>query len=165
MATASCETCGKAVEMKWFVERVRRQIKDIYNMDREAPTTSTAIACPHCKALTVKPSTVLYGRPLPPSFTKAIKEDFPDQVDLVVVIGTSLTVSPANGVPAAASETTPRVVINMEPVGNDLGMKYCKEGIERRCSRLGRDFFLPGAADEAVARLSTALGWGSNAKQ
>ena len=51
----------------------------------------------------VKPNTVMYGRDLPESFFKYCEEDFPttsvshdDNVDLLLVVGTSLTVSPAN---------------------------------------------------------------------
>jgi len=43
----------------------------------------------------VKPNTVLFGNPLPEIFFEKLKEDS-DQVDLLIVAGTSLVVSPAN---------------------------------------------------------------------
>ena len=48
----------------------------------------------------VKPNTVLYGRNLPSKFFECCEKDFDenatDCTDLLLVIGTSLTVSPAN---------------------------------------------------------------------
>ncbi len=166
LGQASCEGCGAACEMGWFIERVQTQIRDIYSVDASAPKVSTPIACPQCRRPLVKPSTVLYGRNLPGSFFEAMEQDFPDACDLVVVMGTSLTVGPANRVPGLARPSTPRIIINNEPVGAELGIEYAKElkqGPDRRWSpawsRAGRDFFLAGTCDETVQQLASRLGW------
>jgi hypothetical protein len=43
MATASCQFCGAPVPMPWFQQQVRRNIKDIYKTDKEAPRASSTI--------------------------------------------------------------------------------------------------------------------------
>jgi hypothetical protein len=152
--------------MSWFIERLEKDIKDIYGIDRDAPQVSTPIKCQHCKRALVKPSTVLYGRSLPSSFFEAMAHDFPDNTDLVMVIGTSLTVGPANQVPALVGKTVPRIVMNMEPVGADLGIAYDTDHLYRengtwhpRWSCQGRDYFLSGPCDDSVVELVKLLGW------
>jgi NAD-dependent SIR2 family protein deacetylase len=166
LGQASCEGCGAVCEMGWFIERVQTQIKDIYSVDVSAPETSTPIVCLQCRRPLVKPSTVLYGRNLPSSFFEAMEEDFPDGSDLVVVMGTSLTVAPANRVPGLARHLTPRIIINNEPVGAELGIEYAKELAQQAdgrwspaWSRAGRDYFLSGQCDETVQQLASRLGW------
>lgn len=86
---------------------MRKNIKDIYKTDPEAPERSTHILCDACGKPGLKPRTVLYGKPhchlsnvpgsnLPAEFFEKCNEDFPDNVDLLIVAGTSLTVGPAN---------------------------------------------------------------------
>lgn len=65
-------------------------------MDPEAPKISTNIFCDTCGAPGIKPKTVLYGRNLPDEYFEGTHADFPDEVDLLIVAGTSLTVGPAN---------------------------------------------------------------------
>jgi len=146
---------------------VRSQIKDIYSEDDAAPSASTPIVCEACGSATVKPSTVLFGSSLPPEFFSCAEEDMPGCDLLLVAVspqfptlvtrpwrnrvgqGTSLVVSPANSLPQMCIPTTRRAVVNREPVGMDLGLRFGD----------GRDSFVGGDCDEAFLELSARLGW------
>ena len=58
-------------------------------------------------------------------------------------------VSPANSLPQMCIPTTRRAVVNREPVGMDLGLRFGD----------GRDSFVGGDCDEAFLELSARLGW------
>jgi NAD-dependent deacetylase len=68
---------------------------------------------------TIRPSVVLFGESLPEEATLgAVKET--EKADLFIVLGSSLSVSPANWFPMAAKENGSKVVIvNMEPTELD----------------------------------------------
>ena len=71
--------------------------------------------CPSCGGL-VKPRIVFFGEALPPAFHEGIRRDFP-QCDLLVCMGTSLTVQPFASLIDRVPSTTPRLLINREAVG------------------------------------------------
>src|SRR5690606_14249143 len=111
----ACEACGAGADTAWFLAALRANIKDIYGVDPEAPAQSTPIRCPSCGAAAVKPSTVLYGRQLPAEYFAASQADFPDAVDALVVVGTSLTIKPVNQLPLLTNDRALRVFVNLEP--------------------------------------------------
>ena len=150
MGTISCEYCKAPVPTDEFQLWVRQSIKDIYKMDDSAPAESTPIPCPSCKKPGLKPDTVLYGRHLPARFFQLRETDFPD-VDLLIVAGTSLTVSPANSVVQELPSPRPRLVVNREPVGQELGIEYGAQST--------RDVFCGGDCDEVFLELCSELGW------
>jgi NAD-dependent SIR2 family protein deacetylase len=79
---------------------------------------------PCCGQALVKPTTVLFGRSLPEEFYVKSEEDLPT-LDLLIVAGTSLVVTPANSlVYRVPEESTMRVVVNTEAVGQELGSDY-----------------------------------------
>lgn len=63
-----------------------------------------------------KPDIVFFGESLPPAFFRGMKEDFP-QCDLLLVLGTSLTVHPFASLVDRVDDDTPRCLINRDPVG------------------------------------------------
>mmetsp|Transcript_17626 Transcript_17626/g.24291 ORF Transcript_17626/g.24291 Transcript_17626/m.24291 type:complete len:329 (-) Transcript_17626:639-1625(-) len=147
----SCEVCGTKVEsFDDFCDEVRVNIKDIYKVDPEAPDESKPIRCKSCGRAAVKPTTVLFGSSLPQEFFERATEDLPS-VDVLIVAGTSLMVSPANGLVYNVPESTLRVVVNNQPVGSDLGIDYS--------SNAKRDFFAEGNCDEVFLDLIEHLGW------
>ena len=91
----------------------------------------------------MKPEIVFFGEQLPPDFFK--NRMLPFESDLVIVLGTSLTVQPFASLPGMTKETTPRVLINKERVGG-FG-----SGTD--------DVLLIGDCDEGVRRLAEACGW------
>lgn len=149
IAKASCEGCGHEYDFESFCNDVQTKIKDIYKLDPAAPEESSLILCENCGKPLVKPSTVLYGRSLPSEFFENVPGDL-ESLDLLIVAGTSLTVSPANQL-VSVSDDTIRVVVDVNPVGAELGIDY---GPNPK-----RDFFAQGACDEVFLDLITELGW------
>lgn len=149
LSKAECEGCGHAMDFGDFCSAVETNIKDIYNPD-SGPKESTPILCENCQKPLVKPTTVLFGRSLPSEFFECTEEDLPT-VDLLIVAGTSLVVSPANSLVYSVPQSTVRVVVNQEPVGQELGIDYSVDS--------ERDFFAQGNCDEVCLDLITQLGW------
>jgi NAD-dependent deacetylase sirtuin 2 len=79
--------------------------------------------------------------------------------DLLIVAGTcSLVVSPANSLVYNVPKTTLRVIINNEPVGEELGIDYS--------SSASRDFFFAkGDCDQVCLDLINELGWMAELKE
>eukprot|EP00804_Cyclotella_cryptica_P014801 CCRYP_015025-RB/>CCRYP_015025-RB protein AED:0.06 eAED:0.06 QI:144/1/1/1/0.2/0.18/16/4635/321 len=146
---AGCETCGQDMDFKNFCAEVETKIKDIYSPDL-GPKESNHILCQCCGNATVKPKTVLFGSSLPTEFFDKAAQDLPT-TDLLIVAGTSLVVSPANSLVNNIPSDTLRVVINNEPVGQELGIEY---GTNTK-----RDFFARGDCDKVFMDLIDELGW------
>jgi NAD-dependent SIR2 family protein deacetylase len=148
---AYCEGCGKEADYEEFCNQVKTKIKDIYHKDPSAPKESSPILCEYCHKPLVKPQTVLFGRALPPEFFDCLEEDMAG-VDLLIVAGTSLVVSPASCIVQAVPDTAVRVIVNREPVGAELGIVYNR-------TETTRDFFAQGNCDDVFLDLIRALGW------
>eukprot|EP00164_Ancoracysta_twista_P001107 GFYU01001450.1.p1 GENE.GFYU01001450.1~~GFYU01001450.1.p1 ORF type:complete len:356 (+),score=42.78 GFYU01001450.1:27-1070(+) len=156
MGEIKCEFCKIFYPMDDFRKDVTTKIKDIYNMDSEAPTTSSNLNCPKCHKAGLKPNTVLYGTQLPDAFFEQADPDLSD-VDLLFVIGTSLTVYPACEAVTKVKNNCVRVIVNDQRVGQSLGVEY-HEGA-------ARDVWLSGASDQSIANLIEALDWGDSLNQ
>jgi len=153
LGAVACEWCKAPMDFDEFCEEVRTKVKDIYDVDESAPTESTNIACPSCGKAGVKPTTVLYGSSLPEAFFEHFERDVPT-FDLLIIAGTSLTVGPANQV-AAQARHCPRVIINNEPVGLELGIEY--DNVDETGN--AHDVFLRGSCDDVARALIHELGW------
>ncbi len=146
----ACEECQAEMNLDDFYEKVKTNIKDITGKDSNAPSTSTPIPCEACKNCTVKPTVVLFHSPLPKSFFEKAAQDLPS-ADLLIVIGTSLTVAPANSLVYRVPDDCLRVIINNEPVGSHLGIDYMDDA--------SRDYFARGLCDEVLLDLVIKMGW------
>lgn len=91
----------------------------------------------------VKPDIVFFGEALPSAFRDRAPET--SAADLVLILGTSLTVFPFAGLPELAGEGRPRVLFNRERVG----------GIGVRAD----DVVALGPCDARVRELADHLGW------
>ncbi|KAK0556597.1 NAD-dependent histone deacetylase sir2 [Tilletia horrida] len=89
----------------------------------------------------IKPDVVFFGEKLPDDFDKLLLEDR-DQVDLLVVIGTSLKVAPVSELVSHIPHSTPVVLINRTPV-----------------THIAMDVQLLGNADDIIGWLCRRLGW------
>jgi len=98
----------------------------------------------------LKPITTLFGSRLPSEFLERSWEDFPN-VDLLIVAGTSLVVSPANSVVNSVPNTCVRMIVNREQVGKELGIEYGPDAT--------RDLFAAGNCEEFFLELCDHLGW------
>jgi len=128
---------------------------------REAVFAEKIAKCEKCDGL-VKPDIVFFGESLPVRFFELLAKDFPE-CDLLIVMGTSLTVQPFASLLRRVSASVPRLLINMEAVGtNDL------EGLPIPSYSTGflfnhpdnyRDVKLLGQCDDGVKKLVELLGW------
>merc|ERR1712110_302308 len=88
-------------------------------MERKVPRCSKRKDCEGV----VKPNITFFGEGLPDEFFKCLEEDgnsYEDNVDLIVVIGSTMKVSPVNMVPMSldnkSSGEVPLILINCESV-------------------------------------------------
>jgi len=150
MGAAACEHCGEVADFDYFCEQVRSGIKDVSGLDVDAPRQSTPIHCLACGKPTVKPTIVLFRGSMPKEFHTRTAQDLPD-ADLLIVMGTSLTVAPANSLVYRVPPTALRMVMNNEKVGRRLGIDYSENSI--------RDVWAHGYTDETCLNLAEKMGW------
>lgn len=98
--------------------------------------------CKECGGF-VKPDIVFFGEALPESFFQ--NRFVPEEADLCIVMGTSLSVQPFASLPQMCRPGTPRVLINMDRVGG-LGSRP-------------DDVLLLGDIDTGVRKFAKAMGW------
>lgn len=156
LAEIKCEFCGAGYPSEQFREEVRTKIKDIYNSgDCSGPAESSNICCLKCRRPGVKPATVMYGCDLPRKVWESVRVDFPGSVDLMIIAGTSLTVSPACNLVSKVGPAVPRLLINRDRVGQEVGLEFneCSSGAA------SRDAFLQGDCDAGFLWLAQELGW------
>ncbi|KAI1761511.1 NAD-dependent deacetylase sirtuin-2 [Hypoxylon sp. FL1150] len=91
----------------------------------------------------VKPDIVFFGEQLPEAFHRNVS--VPGLADLVLVMGTSLLVHPFAGLPRRAQDGVPRVLFNLERVG-DMGSR-------------ADDVLVLGDCDSGIRKLADELGW------
>ena len=150
MDQAECAVCGEMYpNFDEFCRRVKTQIKDITGQDPNAPTESTPIRCPFCNAPSVKPAIVLFRSSLPKEFFRKVPDDVKD-VDLLIIIGTSLHVAPANSLVWRVPKRAMRVLVNREAVGWHLGLNF---------DHNDRDFLGQGDCEQVCLDLIEKLGW------
>jgi len=133
--TGHCVTCRKEYSQEW--------IKDIVFKD-DIPTCQL----PKCGGY-VKPDIVFFGESLPERFFDCMMSDFPE-CDLLIIIGTSLTVQPFASLTERVGQECPRLLINMEKAGS--GFMFGKSGNFR-------DVALLGDCDSSCRSLAQKLGW------
>jgi NAD-dependent SIR2 family protein deacetylase len=133
--TASCVACKQAHD------GTDCQMKIV--QEAEAPT------CTSCGNY-VKPDIVFFGEDLPPRFNRLLRSDL-DEADLLIVMGTSLTVAPVSLIPDMVNNNCKRVLFNRECVGNFKPNKKKSSG--------NRDVVEEGDCDESIQALCQLLGW------
>ncbi|KAI0074023.1 NAD-dependent deacetylase sirtuin-2 [Panus rudis PR-1116 ss-1] len=109
---------------------------------REQIKKGEVARCEQCGGL-VKPDIVFFGEALPPQFHSSIP--MLRSADLLIVMGTSLKVQPFASLITMVPRFCPRVLINMERVG-DFGARP-------------EDVVCLGKTDEVVRELAKLLGW------
>ncbi|KFG85026.1 putative histone deacetylase SIR2 [Metarhizium anisopliae] len=90
----------------------------------------------------MKPDITFFGEKLPDEFSKRLTEHDRDKVDLVVIIGTSLKVTPVSEVSNWLSPNVPQIYISRQAV-----------------SHINFDIDLLGDCDVVVTELCRRLGW------
>ncbi|KAJ7625228.1 SIR2 family histone deacetylase [Mycena polygramma] len=126
-ATQRCIECMRTFDG----DRMKRMV-----LAKEIPR------CDTCGGL-VKPDIVFFGESLPDDFIDAIPNVA--KADLLIIMGTSLTVHPFAGLAERAAPHCPRVLINLDRVGS--------------IGRRPNDVVLLGKCDDVVRDLCRQLGW------
>ncbi|CAH8672073.1 unnamed protein product [Schistosoma bovis] len=109
--------------------------------------------CLECKDV-VKPDVVLFGESMPKKFFKNLSSDL-NNCDLLIIMGTSLTVLPFCAMIHRVGNDVPRLYINREYNDGSTEPNYMKWGR----SDNKRDIFWSGNADDGVVKISELLGW------
>jgi NAD+-dependent protein deacetylase sirtuin 2 len=105
----------------------------------------------------VKPDIVFFGENLPKRYFKHVVEDFP-KCDMLIVMGTSLTVYPFAALIDKVDTATPRLLINREVVRGYRklsGNGFCFDEDDDDTT----DVALLKDCDDGVRELAAALGW------
>jgi NAD-dependent deacetylase sirtuin 2 len=135
--TATCIDTGKQVDSNEVRESILK-----------GPEGWTAMNIKHGGL--VKPDIVFFGENLPERFVKCVESDFP-KCDLLIVMGTSLSVQPFASLITRVQSKIPRLLINKEKVGQrSNGFRFNKKS---------RDVALINDCDSGVRELSEKLGW------
>mmetsp|Transcript_86840 Transcript_86840/g.166091 ORF Transcript_86840/g.166091 Transcript_86840/m.166091 type:complete len:773 (-) Transcript_86840:36-2354(-) len=107
----------------------------------------------------VKPNIVFYGESLPDRFHDLCHQDL-DRCDLLIALGTSLSVFPFRTLVSECQSSVPRVLINREAVATydvlDFGFRFPLNSAD---GMNWRDVFHHGDCDQGCRTLATALGW------
>ena len=109
--------------------------------DRE----DNVVYCENCGSY-VKPDIIFYGEMLPDRFYRLYQRDFVN-CDLLIIMGTSLTVQPFASLVELVGPHVPRVMINKTRPSRD------------HFSRKDRDIFIKSETDSACLELAEKLGW------
>ncbi|KAJ3149348.1 NAD-dependent protein deacetylase sirtuin-1 [Geranomyces michiganensis] len=129
-ATAKCIVCGYAVDGAELKE-------DIFNQ-----TVPRCPRCPEENEGIMKPGITFFGEMLPDEFDRMFAADR-EKVDLLIVMGSSLKVSPVADVKDKIPHDIPQILINMEALPHMAGF----------------DVQLLGYCDSICAQLCKLLGW------
>ena len=121
--TGHCAQCNCSIDIEKINEGVQKG--EVYY-------------CPSCKG-PCKPNIVFYGEGLPVKFFEALQL-LPD-VDLIIIMGTSLKVNPFAMIPYLPEINAYKLVFNMEEVG-EFGYEYlCTDSL-----------FIQGKTDQSVIK-------------
>mmetsp|Transcript_14272 Transcript_14272/g.36107 ORF Transcript_14272/g.36107 Transcript_14272/m.36107 type:complete len:1323 (-) Transcript_14272:83-4051(-) len=138
--TARCVHCGQNHDSNAVRDRILCQ--------------QVPIMCELCNNAEgfVKPDIVFFGERTPEKFHSR-PGDF-EKCDLLLVLGTSLKVTPFNTLPGTVRVVTPRVLVNREKV---FGRGDYPLDFDSRVHY--RDVFVEGDCDTGVEAIVNALGW------
>jgi len=142
--TSTCLKCGEKYQLDW--------LKQELNAHDEAVRCSKE----HCRG-SVKPDVVLFGESLPSRYFASIKSDFRD-CDLLVVMGTSLTVFPFASLIDEGPSSMTRLFINRTKPGQSSGILGWLTSRSVDFSGENDAVYL-GDCDDAVKTICDDLGW------
>lgn len=147
--------CRKGVSFEWMKQRIYESTKE-----------DNVLHCEACNEL-VKPDITFYGEDLPRRFALMSGRDLP-RCDLLIIMGTSLTVFPFAGLVLLVNKHCRRLLINKEPVEGFTAGKLspiccCKQfnvcKLSEQLEKNPRDHFIRGDSDHICATLAEMCGW------
>jgi len=145
--SAYCTQCQETYDLRWL----KREIF--------SPETNDEVPkCEKCQGV-VRPDVVLFGESLPGKFWSHQTDDF-SCCDLLLVLGTSLVVSPFNTLVGKPKSSVSRCYINKTKPGASSSLLGWALNMTARIDfSKSNDLILLGDADETVTRLCEAAGW------
>ena len=159
-ATATCLKCRSTTTAEELKPRI----------DLGEVVRCNKASCKGKQDALIKPDIVFFGEGLPKDFFSRLSDL--DRCDLLLVMGTSLQVQPFASVVNRVRGDCPRVLINLESVGElddfdttgSFFSKYREDGFDfdgrtRGGPSKARDVRWLGEADKAVLELVDLLGW------
>ena len=161
-AASHCTLCGQYYSQEWMKQKL--------NANNGVEGRSNVPRCESCYAGIVKPDITFFGEHLPERFRDLKRVDCP-KARLLMVMGTSLAVSPFNELINSVPLECPRLLINKELVAmhqdsipETIGGEECfrqgiaggfKFGRADNC----RDAALIGNCDDKIWQICIELGW------
>lgn len=157
-ATSSCPNCGRPEASDTITSR----------FDTEPFELPLCLSCGDV----IKPDIVFFGESLPERFCEMVTADF-KACDLLIVMGTSLSVHPFASLVNLVPKSCPRLLINREKVG-ESGDGFDSDEEDDASNMLdrrrddsdgfvfdgrGRDTFFQGDCDVGARRLAQLCGW------
>lgn len=139
--------CGQTYDLAWLK-------KEMFS-----PESNDGVPkCGVCNSV-VRPDIVLFGEALPERFHDSLSADF-SACDLLIVLGTSLAVSPFNTLVARTIPGVPRVYINKTKPGKVEGVVGWLLSLSTDVQFARKeDLFLQGYCDEIITSLCASAGW------
>lgn len=138
--------CRKEYSSQWMKEQI---FADHFRVPK----------CEDCDSV-VKPDIVFFGERLPDRFFALMEQDFAT-CDLLIVIGTSLTVQPFASLVELVPKHVPRLVINLTPFRSpsklQLMLGLSANSFEFDSNQ--RDVFMQGRCDDMCRQLTDGLDW------
>ncbi|KAF5361809.1 hypothetical protein D9756_002641 [Leucocoprinus leucothites] len=131
-----CPVCNPPDAQPKKRKQTRKQAKGQWDSDAEDESDT-----PDHPPGIMKPDITFFGEKLDDQFDRALAEDR-DQVDLLIIIGTSLKVSPVAEILNHLPHSIPQILINKTPIRH-----------------INPDIILLGNADDIVLHLSQELSW------
>ncbi|XP_067317104.1 NAD-dependent protein deacetylase sirtuin-2-like isoform X1 [Anolis sagrei] len=138
-------TCKKMYSLEWMKEKI---------------FSSLIPKCEKCQSV-VKPDIVFFGENLPSRFFSLMQSDF-QNVDLLIIMGTSLQVQPFASLVARVPTNTPRLLINKEKTGESdpfMSLMGFGCGMDFESEKAYRDVAWLGDCDDGCYALAELLGW------
>ncbi|KAL8219856.1 UNVERIFIED_CONTAM: NAD-dependent protein deacetylase sirtuin-2 [Gekko kuhli] len=145
--TSHCTSswCRKSYSLDWMKEKI---------------FSSLIPKCEKCQSV-VKPDIVFFGENLPSRFFSLMQSDFRN-VDLLIIMGTSLQVQPFASLVGRVPTNAPRLLINKEKTGESdplMSLMGFGCGMDFDSEKAYRDVAWLGDCDEGCLALAELLGW------
>jgi NAD-dependent deacetylase sirtuin 2 len=139
--------CGKEYDLQWLKT-------EIFNPEKNDGVPK----CEDCQSV-VRPDIVLFGEQLPSRFHDSLSADF-SACDLLIVLGTSLAVSPFNTLVGRTKPGVPRVYINKTKPGKVEGIVGWMLALSTNVDfSRNEDLFLQGYCDDIVSDICSDASW------
>jgi len=175
MSTAHCLKCKKMYHQQ--PQQTLAENKNDENDDKKESSVkkkknlyglANSPYCDACQTGIVKPDIVFFGEDLPESFYAHKQRDLVDEADLVLIMGTSLSVYPFASLIHQIPATTPRVYINKtsfrtvrdddDDDGHTLHPYHIKNTNPFKFGN-GTDYFVCTETDFFIQQVCDELGW------